>query len=173
MDFTVALPPPGKAGAIDLGEVIDCGRRQPGNRVRLDRADLDKHCFITGVTGAGKTTTCLNLLIDRRPFLVIEPAKTEYRALHARLSGEVDYYRPNGDPHRSLRLNPFALLHPGRSSGVMPPSCATCWRPSSRWWKPRCPICSNRPSCAPTRPRAGTSPTTPACWPTTRSTFTA
>lgn len=113
VDFTVALPPPGKAGAIDLGEVIDCGRRQPGNRVRLDRADLDKHCFITGVTGAGKTTTCLNLLIESgRPFLVIEPAKTEYRALHARLSGEVDYYRPNGDPHRSLRLNPFALLHP-------------------------------------------------------------
>lgn len=113
VDFTVALPPPGKAGAIDLGEVIDCGRRQPGNRVHLDRADLDKHCFITGVTGAGKTTTCLNLLIESgRPFLVIEPAKTEYRALHARLSGEVDYYRPNGDPHRSLRLNPFALLHP-------------------------------------------------------------
>lgn len=113
VEFTVALPPPGQAGAIDLGEVIDCGRRQPSNRVRLDKADLDKHSFITGVTGAGKTTTCLNLLIESgRPFLVIEPAKTEYRALHGRLSENIDYYRPNGDIHRSLRLNPFALLHP-------------------------------------------------------------
>lgn len=112
VEFTVALPHPGETDAIDLGEVIDCGRRQPSNRVRLDQADLNKHSFITGVTGAGKTTTCLNLLVESEfPFLVIEPAKTEYRALHGRLDGEIDYYRPNGDPHRSLRLNPFALLH--------------------------------------------------------------
>ncbi|AKU11337.1 ATPase-like protein [Azoarcus sp. CIB] len=112
VEFTVALPRPGESDAIDLGEVIDCGRRQPSNRVRLDKADLNKHCFITGVTGAGKTTTCLNLLVESGlPFLVIEPAKTEYRALHGRLAGEIDYYRPNGDTHRSLRLNPFALLH--------------------------------------------------------------
>lgn len=113
VEFTVALPYPSEQDSINLGEVIDCGRRQPGNRVRLDKADLNKHSFITGVTGAGKTTTCLNLLIESGlPFLVIEPAKTEYRALHGRLAGEIDYYRPNGDTHRSLRLNPFALLHP-------------------------------------------------------------
>jgi hypothetical protein len=112
VEFTVALPHPGETDAIDLGEVMDCGRRQPSNRVRLDKADLNKHTFITGVTGAGKTTTCLNLLVESGlPFLVIEPAKTEYRALHGRLAGEIDYYRPNGDTHRSLRLNPFALLH--------------------------------------------------------------
>lgn len=110
--FTVALPTLRQENAIDLGEVIDSGRRQPSNRVHLDKADLDKHCFVTGVTGAGKTTTCLNLLIESgRPFLVIEPAKTEYRALHGRLSVNVDYYRPNGDAYRSLRLNPFALVH--------------------------------------------------------------
>lgn len=113
VEFTVALPHLGEQEAIDLGEVIDNGRRQPSNRVRLNKADLNKHTFITGVTGAGKTTTCLNLLVESGfPFLVIEPAKTEYRALHGRLAGVIDYYRPNGDAHRSLRLNPFALLHP-------------------------------------------------------------
>ncbi|MFM2330144.1 MAG: hypothetical protein RLZZ494_2247 [Pseudomonadota bacterium] len=116
VEFIVALPHPEQSGdAIDLGEVINCGRRQSSNRVRLDKADLNKHCFVTGVTGAGKTTTCLNLLVESKlPFLVIEPAKTEYRALHGRLSGDIDFYRPNGDSHRSFRLNPFALTHRGQ-----------------------------------------------------------
>jgi hypothetical protein len=112
VEFTVALPYTNQTEAIDLGEIVDYGRRQPNNRVLLDKADFNKHCFITGVTGAGKTTTCLNLLVESGlPFLVIEPAKTEYRALHGRMVGEIDYYRPNGDGHRSFRLNPFALLH--------------------------------------------------------------
>ena len=115
VDFTVDLPSPKNDDVLDLGAVIDRGRSQPSNRVLLDKADFSKHIFVTGVTGAGKTTTCLNLLIESKlPFLVIEPAKTEYRALHARLDGEVDYYRPNGDAHRSLRLNPFALVHRGQ-----------------------------------------------------------
>lgn len=112
VEFTVALPYTNPKEAIDLGEIIDYGRRQPNNRVLLDKADFTKHCFITGVTGAGKTTTCLNLLVESGlPFLVIEPAKTEYRALHGRFKSGIDYYRPNGDGHRSFRLNPFALLH--------------------------------------------------------------
>lgn len=40
------------------------------------------HVFVTGVTGSGKTTTCHHLLRESMlPFLVIEPAKTEYRML--------------------------------------------------------------------------------------------
>jgi hypothetical protein len=77
----------------------------------LSRQDLNKHVFVTGVTGAGKTTTCLNLLLESNmPFLVIEPAKTEYRELAETLGDEVEYYRPNGDDYQSLRINPFALV---------------------------------------------------------------
>ena len=94
---------------LDLGDIIDRGRRQFSNPVRLIKGELNKHVFITGVTGAGKTTTCLNLLLESDlPFLVIEPAKTEYRELATRMEG-IDYYRPNGDDHQSLRINPFAL----------------------------------------------------------------
>lgn len=111
VNFIVDLPDVEQQVALDLGMVIDRGRRYPNNRVRLSRNDLNKHVFVTGVTGAGKTTTCLNLLRESGlPFLVIEPAKTEYRELAARPGDDVDYYRPNGDDHQSLRLNPFALI---------------------------------------------------------------
>lgn len=110
VEFVVYLPDTDKATALDLGEVMDRGRRQPNNRVHLAKSDLSKHVFVTGVTGAGKTNTCLNLLIESGlPFLVIEPAKTEYREL-ATHHKDIDYYRPNGDEHQSLRINPFALV---------------------------------------------------------------
>lgn len=114
VEFIVDLPDTEAHTALTLGCVIDRGRRYPNNPVRLARHDLNKHVFITGVTGAGKTTTCLNLLLESRlPFLVIEPAKTEYRELAARLP-DIDYYRPNGDDHQSLRINPFALVRKGQ-----------------------------------------------------------
>ncbi|MDP3230677.1 MAG: hypothetical protein Q8N13_22255 [Acidovorax sp.] len=113
VEFIVDLPDP-QGETLDLGTVIDRGRPYPNNRVRLIRKDLNKHVFVTGVTGAGKTTTCLNLLLESDlPFLVIEPAKTEYRELATILSG-IDYYRPNGDDHQSLRINPFALVREGQ-----------------------------------------------------------
>lgn len=109
VEFIVDLPEVDK-NPLNLGAVIDRGRRYPNNRVNLAKGDLNKHVFVTGVTGAGKTNTCLNLLLESGlPFLVIEPAKTEYRELATRLDG-INYYRPNGDEHQSLRINPFALV---------------------------------------------------------------
>ena len=111
--FAVDLPKLADQDALLLGEIIDRGRRQAANPVKLARLDLNKHLFITGVTGAGKTTTCLRLLNESRlPFLVIEPAKTEYRALAREFGEAIDYYRPGTDKLHSLRLNPFALIHP-------------------------------------------------------------
>lgn len=47
---------------------------------------LKKHAFVCGVPGAGKTNTMLHLCYTlwkkcNVPFLVLEPAKKEYRAL--------------------------------------------------------------------------------------------
>ena len=115
VEFIVDLVDVDKDEDIDLGAIIDRGRRYPNNRVRLAKPDLNKHVFVTGVTGSGKTTTCLNLLIESKlPFLVIEPAKTEYRALAGHAGLAIDYYRPNGDDHQSLRINPFALVRKGQ-----------------------------------------------------------
>ncbi|TVL55340.1 ATPase [Shewanella algae] len=112
VDFIVDLPRIRDSDALKMGQVIDRGRHQHANSVRLNKSDFNKHIFVTGVTGAGKTTTCLSLLVaSELPFLVIEPAKTEYRALHQHMPGKVDFYRPNGDEHICFRLNPFALIH--------------------------------------------------------------
>lgn len=117
VEFAVDVPTPKEEDAVPLGSIIDCGQIDPGNnKIALSRSDLNKHIFITGTTGAGKTTTCLNLLrASGLGFLVIEPAKTEYRELvHHGNSDEIRYYRPNDDAHNSMRLNPLALLRPGQ-----------------------------------------------------------
>jgi DNA helicase HerA-like ATPase len=55
------------------------------NKIQIELKQLNKHAFICGVPGSGKTTTAFNLLTQlwshRIPFLVFEPAKTEYRSL--------------------------------------------------------------------------------------------
>ena len=115
VSFAIDLPKGTREDALTLGPVIDFGRRFPIHQATLERKDLNKHIFITGVTGAGKTTTCLKLLKEARlPFLVLEPAKTEYRALVKNYPGDISFYRPNGDPAQSLRINPFALIRKGQ-----------------------------------------------------------
>jgi DNA helicase HerA-like ATPase len=58
---------------------------RPENAIQIELNQLNKHAFICGVPGSGKTTTAFNLLTQLWfhdiPFLVFEPAKTEYRSL--------------------------------------------------------------------------------------------
>ncbi len=112
VEFILDLPT--VSDGIVLGEMIDHGRICSQNPVTLSRSDLNKHLFVTGVTGAGKTTTCRRLLIEwGKPFLVIEPAKTEYRSLIAHFP-DLTLYRPQTDGYHSLRINPFALVRRGQ-----------------------------------------------------------
>ncbi len=64
-----------------LGKLVQSGNAK-NVRVYIDKDVLNKHVFVCGVTGCGKTTTCMTLLRQSKlPFWVIEPAKTEYRIL--------------------------------------------------------------------------------------------
>lgn len=95
---------------LNVGKIIQHGRLLKHKPVGLPLKELSKHVFVTGVTGAGKTTTCMNLLLESGlPFMVIEPAKTEYRALHGR-GVEVDYYTLGREDLTPFRLNPFELV---------------------------------------------------------------
>ena len=83
---------------IELGALIHHGEIREQNKVYLEKANLSKHTFICGVTGSGKTTTCQSILMNADlPFLVIEPAKTEYRTLMHEQGGEdILYIRSSG-----------------------------------------------------------------------------
>lgn len=91
---------------IELGNIVQSGSvlKMP---VFLDKKELSKHIFVTGVTGSGKTTTCQKLLIQSNlPFLVIEPAKTEYRILSKKYD-DILIFTLGKDKVAPFRLNPF------------------------------------------------------------------
>lgn len=78
--------------------------------VSINKSNLDKHTFITGVTGSGKTTTCLKILLGSElPFLVIEPAKTEYRVLKNAFE-DLLIFTLGDDNVAPFRLNPFEFF---------------------------------------------------------------
>lgn len=98
-----------KESRIALGNMVQSGSLIK-KEVFLDKRNLDKHLFITGVTGSGKTTTCHKILMDSDlPFLVIEPAKTEYRML-AHEWEDLLIFTLGKDTAAPFRLNPFEFF---------------------------------------------------------------
>ncbi len=99
-------------GEIILGNLIQKGRELPSIPMKISREVLSKHVFIAGVTGSGKTTTCHKILTEAAvKFLVIEPAKTEYRALiNSPHFGNVVVFTVGDELTAPFRLNPFELV---------------------------------------------------------------
>ncbi|MCW2279145.1 helicase HerA domain-containing protein [Heliophilum fasciatum] len=107
LNFTTDIP---KAKQIELGNLVQSGTVLAEIPVYLDKDNLNKHTFVTGVTGSGKTTTCQKILLDSElPFLVIEPAKTEYRILN-RIYDDVLIFTLGKDTVAPFRLNPFEFF---------------------------------------------------------------
>ena len=72
---------------------------------------FQKHAFICGVTGSGKTNTCFSLLRKLSlPFMVIEPAKGEYRRL-LRDIPDLQVYTLGDETISPFRLNPFEFSY--------------------------------------------------------------
>ncbi len=93
---------------INLGKMVKSGIETDID-VNLVKSELNKHIFITGVTGSGKTTTCHKLLFDAdMPFLVIEPAKTEYRDLMG--VDDILVFTLGDENLAPFRLNPFEFF---------------------------------------------------------------
>ena len=94
---------------IHLGKVYHMGEKEDTD-VMLSLKSLASHCFITGSTGSGKSNTSyqiLNELIRNGiHFLVIEPAKGEYKSVFGGLEG-VNIFCTNPNCYSMLKLNPF------------------------------------------------------------------
>ena len=104
--------PRSQDGAIVVGSVLDHDLR-PSSELELSHATLNRHTFVCGATGSGKSQTVRTLLEGLTgagvPWLVIEPAKAEYAlGMAARLGlGNVLVIRP-GDPSLiASGLNPL------------------------------------------------------------------
>lgn len=92
-----------------LGRVFDLG--QTTNKlVELENRSLNMHTFITGSTGSGKSNTVYQMLNelhqDQIPFLVIEPAKGEYKDVFGHLD-DVRVYSTNPNIAELININPF------------------------------------------------------------------
>lgn len=78
----------------------------------LSDDELNKHTFVCGITGSGKTNSVKRILeTTDKPFLVIEPAKKEYRNLSKDNVTVCTLGRPEIN---CIRINPFYIL-PGVS----------------------------------------------------------
>lgn len=94
------------------GNVYHMRKEDKNIRVKLDMDSLCAHTFITGSTGTGKSNFIYNLLEqiyeEDKHFLVIEPAKGEYKNV---LGGfdEVSVYGTNPMYTELLHINPFSF----------------------------------------------------------------
>ncbi len=97
---------------LDFGCGYHMRKKIPEQRIALSKEELTKHTFITGSTGSGKSNTIYRLLEklgdENVGFLVIEPAKGEYKDVIGKKKGVVTFgTNPNIKDIRMLRINPF------------------------------------------------------------------
>lgn len=100
-----------EAKTLELGVVMHKGVKQTVP-VELELEEFRSHCFITGSTGSGKSNTSYHLLesfiMKNIPFLVVEPAKGEYKFAFGKLPN-INVFWTNPSLYKLLRLNPFSF----------------------------------------------------------------
>ncbi len=101
---------------IDIGCTCHMHAKEENNRIKLGKDEFTKHAFITGSTGSGKSNTIYKLIERLCPaekkdvtFLVIEPAKGEYKDV---FGGRDDVTVYGTNPFKApnlLQINPFSF----------------------------------------------------------------
>jgi uncharacterized protein len=103
-DFDIT---PETRGDVFLGEIKD-RNLMPAGPLTITTESLNRHVFVTGATGAGKSQTIRGLLENVTvPWLVIEPAKAEYRLMSNRVTGGVVRIRPGEADAIPAGINPL------------------------------------------------------------------
>ena len=108
----------GHVASVSLGAILDRLDRPVGEFL-VPLATLNRHAFVTGATGAGKSQTVRHLLEQLSaagvPWLAIEPVKSEYAAMAGRLShrgpgaaGPVTVINPADPAAIPVSVNPLA-----------------------------------------------------------------
>jgi hypothetical protein len=103
---------PEVSGGVALGTVLDASE-QPSVPFSIPLGSLNRHAFVSGATGAGKSQTVRTLLAAATgagvPWMVIEPAKSEYAAMAGRLppGDSVTVIRPGSLDQVPGSINPL------------------------------------------------------------------
>jgi hypothetical protein len=109
-----------------LGIALDPARR-PAGIVRVSPESLSRHVLVCGASGSGKSQTVRHLLesasAEDIPWLVVEPAKAEYRLMGARLAGMPGPDLPGrGEASDVIRIRPGELDTPPAGLNPLEPS---------------------------------------------------
>lgn len=122
-EFSLNLPEKKEDKTIGIGKLLYGG--SPTNmEYHIPVSSLSRHTLLSGINGSGKTNTVqavLNSIKREIPFLVIEPAKTEYVDWALEYNKQhpehpIDIYIPGckkyktGFVPKKLKLNPFELV---------------------------------------------------------------
>lgn len=127
-EFSLTPQSEATADTVDFGKLL-YGGTPVDIPYQLTLSDLSKHTLLSGINGSGKTNTVmalLNSIQSKLPFLIIEPAKTEYvdwaveyNKLHP--AQPITIYMPGCKTYRDkktreavkltdLKLNPFEVV---------------------------------------------------------------
>ncbi|WP_066802468.1 ATP-binding protein [Moraxella oblonga] len=102
---------------LTLGQIRHLWTDLP-QKVTLDVDKLSGHLFITGATGSGKSNTVYHLLNELNKqeikFLIIEPAKGEYKHIFGNRS-DVKVFSTNPNMSDLLKINPFKFPSTGHN----------------------------------------------------------
>ena len=94
-----------------LGDIFHMNHKE-NTPVALTADSLASHTFITGSTGVGKSNTVYQILSEAKEngvkFLVIEPAKGEYKNVFG-MERKVSVYGTNPAVTELLRIDPFSF----------------------------------------------------------------
>ena len=102
---------PEREGPVRIGQVVAPMSVARGGPVSVALETINRHVFVTGATGSGKSQTVRRILhqlsANGTPWLVIEPAKSEYHNLAGAISAPVSLIRLGGEQDIPLCLNPL------------------------------------------------------------------
>lgn len=100
---------------VEMGKAYHMFEKDEKKAICISKDTLTAHTFITGSTGSGKSNTVYHLLAKLCPenntqthFLVIEPAKGEYKKVFVNRK-DIAVYGTNPNLSELLKINPFSF----------------------------------------------------------------
>lgn len=115
-DFSLRPQPHNASDCISIGNLL-YSLSETNIGITIPTSTLTRHTLVTGVNGSGKTNTILNILQETAqqgvPFMVIEPAKTEYVEWAISFNKQLEKEQSEG---RQKDEKPILIFMPGKTT---------------------------------------------------------